>query len=171
MSEPKTLKFGGQTLPIDLAAFVSVEAGALSRKLAPIKFDFVYADIRFVCRCEDTGEILALKLIGDVGPLPFTAESPHGRMALNAIIDEANSVLGPVFKIGRGRILLGHDCTLPRPLTATVLVAAAAAFLVPARPYLDLIAEVIRPPLAPSKPGESSVRPGWRRVPVKAVRN
>ena len=53
---------------------------------------------------------------------------------------------------------------MPRPLTATVLVTAATNFLIPARPYLDLIAEVVRPPLAPAKPGESSVRPGWRRL-------
>jgi len=162
MSEPKHLVFGGQSLPIDLGAFVTAEAGALARKLAPVKFDFAYADLRFVCRCEDSGEILSLKLVGDAGPLPFTAESPSGRAALQAIIDEANQVLGPVFKVGRGRILLAHDCTLARPLTATALVAAAAIFLIPARPYLELIAEVVRPPLATAKPGESAVRPGWR---------
>jgi len=168
MPETKHLVFGGQSIPLDLGAFVAAEAGALARKLAPIKFDFTWADIRFVCRCEDSGEILSLKLIGDVGPLPFTAESPGGRAALQAILDSANGVLGPIFKIGRGRILLNHDRTMPRPLTAAALVATAAILLIPARPYLDLIAEVVRPPLAPAKPGEGAVRAGWRRQPVKA---
>jgi len=98
-----------------------------------------------------------------IGALPVTLEVWALSVALGAIIDAANSVLGPVFKTGRGRILLDHACTLPRPLTATVMVAAAAIFLIPARPYLELIAEVVRPPLAPAKPGESAVRPAWRR--------
>ena len=167
MSDTKTLVFGGQTIPIDMGAFVTAEAGALSRRLAPIKFNFAYAGIRFVCHCEDTGEILSLALIGDVGPLPFTAESPNGRAALMAIIDETNAEFGPVLKIGRGRILLAHDCTLPRPLTATTLVAAACTFLIPARPYLDLIGEIVRPPLAAAKPGESAIRQAWRRMPAR----
>ncbi len=139
--------------------------------LAPIQFDFVFADIRFACRCEDgpsdgDGEA-QLKVVGDAGALPFTAESPGGRAALAAIIAAGNDHLGPVFKVTQGRKLVGTECDLRRPVTATGLMSTVVAFVLPTRPYLDLIAEVVRPPMQAAKPGENPLRPAWRR-PLKA---
>jgi hypothetical protein len=160
MSEPKHLTFGGRSLPIDL---VGAEADSLGRALSPAQFDFTYRQIRFACRCDETAGQPHLKLVGDVGPLPFSAESPTARAAIQAIVDSANATLGPVFRLTNGRVLLGGEGDLPSPVTATDLISAVVRFVLPARPYLELIAEVVRPPMAPAKPGEAHLREAWRR--------
>ena len=170
MSEPKVLIIGGQSLPIDLGSFVEAEGNALGLSLAPVQFDFNYRDIRFACRCESHGESAPLKLVGDVGPMPFSAESAGSRSALRTIVDAANEALGPTFKVAQGRLLIGTERELSPPITATALIGAIASFLLPASPYLTLIAEVVRPPLQPAKPGESALRREWRTGPTGRTR-
>lgn len=130
----------------------------------PLQFDFTYRSIRFAARYDQCPLGLGtLKLVGDCGPMPFSAESPQARITLGTILAEANDVLGPVFKVTQGRILVGGESELDAPLTAVSLVAASAAFLLPVDPYLDLLAIVVRPPLEPHKPGEPALRAEWRR--------
>lgn len=161
MPEAKILNLGGIPLPLDIDALetLPVAAGGL------IQFDFIYRDIRFSARYDQADGMLALT--GDCGPLPYTAESPHARAGLGHIVVDANDVLGQTFRFGHSRILLAASIPVPPPVTATHVIAATAAILVPAIPYLDLIAVYVRPPLAPAKPGESALRPEWRRRPVK----
>lgn len=158
MGEAKKVTLGGIALPLDIQ-------GLETLPLPPggiIQFDFSYRHIRFACRYQDSdGGIL--RLAGDVGPLPYTAESPAARAGLGQIVVEANDLLGPTFRFSQGRILLIAGEPVARPLIATHVVAAAATILIPATPYLDLIAVYIRPPLAPARPGESALRPEWRR--------
>lgn len=161
MPEAKILNLGGIPLPLDIDALetLPVAAGGM------IKFDFVHRDIRFAARYDQADGMLALT--GDCGPLPYTAESPHARAGLGYIVVEANDVLGRTFQFSQSRILLTASTPVMAPVTATHVMAAIAAILVPALPYLDLIAVYIRPPLAPTKPGESALRPEWRRRTVK----
>lgn len=162
MPETKKVTMGGIALPLDIDGMetLPVPAGGV------IQFDFSYRHVRFACRYQDGGVGGTLRLAGDVGPLPFTAESPAARAGLGQIVVEANDVLGPTFRFSQGRILLVAGEPVARPLTATHMVAAAATILIPATPYLDLIAVYVRPPLAPARPGESALRPEWRRKPL-----
>lgn len=164
MAEVKKLSLGGFALPLDIESLenLPVPPGGI------IQFDFSYRDIRFTCRYQedDGGGGGTLRLAGDVGPLPFTAESPAARAGLGQIVIEANDVLGPTFRFSQGRILLLAGEPVAPPLTATHVVSAAAATLIPAAPYLDLIAVYVRPPLAPARPGESALRAEWRRKPL-----
>lgn len=162
MPDPRHITFCGQPLPVDISTLVETETAALGLTLEPIQFDFTYRDIRVACRCEDSaGETATLKLVGNAGVMPFTAESPLARAAIQQIVLAANDALGrPLFRLAHGHILLGSEAPLPRPVSATKLVSAIVAFLIPARPYLDIIAEVVRPPLAP---GDGGLRPEWRR--------
>jgi hypothetical protein len=128
-----------------------------------LQFDFTYRHIRFACRYQDDENGGILRLAGDAGPLPYTAESPAARAGLGTIVADANDLLGPTFRFSQGRILLIASCPVSRPLTASAVVAAVAAVLLPATPYLDLISVYVRPPCAPAKPGESALRPEWRR--------
>jgi|AGTN01.1.fsa_nt_gi hypothetical protein len=159
MSEVQTLKPGGNSLPLDIAALESlpVAAGGVAR------FDFVFRHIRFSASLDPGDGVGSLRLSGDCGPLPFTAESPQARAGLGQIVVEANDVLGRTFGFGGNRIGFEAEIAVAPPLTATHVIAAAATVLVPAIPYLDLIAVYIRPPLAPAPPGESALRPEWRR--------
>lgn len=157
MPDAQQLSLGGIALPLDFEALESLP-------VAPggaIQFDFAYRQVPFVCRYDEASG--TLRLAGDVGPLPFTAESPAARSGLGHIVVDANDLLGPTFRFSQGRILLSGATPVPKPLTATHVIAAAAAILIPATPYLDLISVYVRPPLAPHKPGESPLRPEWRR--------
>lgn len=163
MAEAKKMTLGGIALPLDIETLetLPVPPGGI------IQFDFSYRDIRFTCRYQDeNGGGGTLRLAGDVGPLPFSAESPAARAGLAQIVLDANDVLGPTFRFSQGRILLLAGEPVMPPLTATNVVAAAATILVPATPYLDLIAVYIRPPLAKARPGESALRAEWRRKPL-----
>lgn len=164
MSHPKHVVVGGLCLPLDVEALTSlpVEPGGV------MTFDFVFRSIRFAVRYEEGQENGSLRLAGDLGPMPFTAESPAARAGLATIVLEAADLLGPSFRLAGGRILLGREFTIDRPVTACKLIAAVASMLVPAIPYLDLIAVYIRPPLAPAAPGERALRPEWRRTKAKA---
>lgn len=164
MSQTSRFILGGRPLPLDLhTLWVDEHGQPLHVGSGPIQFDFTYRDIRFAGRYEEGDKLARLKLVGDAGPLPFTAESPAARAGLARIVEAANEALGPVFRIVQGRILLGTELSVPTPVTATSLVGAVAELLLPAAPYLELIALYVRPPLAPHKPGEGSLRPEWRR--------
>jgi hypothetical protein len=172
MSKAHRFTLGGAPLPLDLHTVWNDEDGqVLSAGDGPILFDFTYRSIRFVGRSEEVGDRARLRLVGDVGPMPFSAESRAARQGLLRIVEVANSSLGAAtFRVALGRIVLGTEGEVPAPLTATTLVSLVVAFLVPASSYLDLIATYIRPPLVPAKRGESAVHPEWRNQPVSGRR-
>jgi len=167
MARTITFEPGSWELPIDLGAVLDHQGShGLPVAGGVAQFDFGYRDIRFVGQVGSAAEAIRLKVVGDVGPMPFSAESLPARAGLGRIVAEAGSVLGGTpFKVNQGRIFAGMETELDAPLTATALVAAVALFLVRLSPYLDLIAVYIRPPLAPARPGETSLRPEWRRPP------
>ncbi len=176
MTSTRFLSIGGQALPLvpPSAGIDAAEKGVadIEMTLSPITFDFVYRDIRMRGRCVPGERDATLRVVGDIGPLPFTAESPDGRSALWTIIEDANllfedpAAAGP-FRVTDGRVMLVMERPLTLPVSAVGLVAGIAALLIPIRPYLDLMAEIIRPPLQPVRPGESPLRPEWRRRPAR----
>ncbi|MBI3444975.1 MAG: hypothetical protein HY055_06365 [Magnetospirillum sp.] len=167
MSKAKSFTLGGKALPLDMDSMLGeADSAPLSLAEGAIAFDFGFRFIRFVGKIEEIGGSARLKLVGDLGPMPFSAESTSARGGLLRIVDAGNAVLGAgTFRVTQGRILLGHDLALPMPVTAVGLVSEVSCFLVPALPYMELIALYIRPPLAPARVGESAVRPEWRRSP------
>lgn len=160
MAEAKKFTLGGVALPLNVDGLeqLPVSPGGI------IQFDFSWRNIRFTCRYQEgeTGGGV-LRVAGDCGPLPYTAESPAARTGLGQIVVDANDVLGPTFRFSQGRILMVAAEPVSPPLTATHVVTSAVTILLPATPYLDLIAVYVRPPLEPAKPGDSPLRPEWRR--------
>ncbi|RAU20173.1 hypothetical protein CU669_19770 [Paramagnetospirillum kuznetsovii] len=165
MSKTKSFTLGGKPLPVDLHTVWTDDAGqAPTLGDGAITFDFGVRDIRFVAQLEQMAGDAHVKLVGDLGPMPFSAESPAARMGLARIVEAANEHLGEcLFRVTQGRLLLGHDLAIPMPVDATGLVTEITRFLVPTLPYVELVAIYIRPPLAPSRPGESALRPEWRK--------
>lgn len=164
MSDPKHLIVGGMCLPLDIEALESlpINPGGV------FQFDFTFHDIRFAIRYEEAEEHGALRIVGDVGPMPFSAESPAARAGLNQIMTRANDQLNARFRVTLGRMVLGAELNIERPVTATKLITTVATHIIPATPYLDLIALYIRPPMALAKKGETSLRPEWRRKALPA---
>lgn len=169
MPDPKRLTLGGPALPLDID---SLEA-ALPFDGGLIQFDFTFRGTRFAVRCEEghgtdgSPADARLRVVGDVGPMPFSAESPTARAGLSAIILHANGLLGRVFRLTEAnRIVLGTETDLPLPVTATRLVTALARFLIPAAGYLDLVGVYVQP-------GGAALKPEWRRrrpaTPFKAL--
>jgi hypothetical protein len=166
MSKSNAISLGGMTLPLDIDAVLE-EAGedaVLATEGAPVAFDFSFRFVHFAVRLEQAGSVAHLRMVGDLGPLPFSAESPAARSGLSRIVEAGNADLGAAtFRVNQGRILLGGEVDVATPVSAVGLVTALIRFLAPAIPYLELIAMYVRPPLAPSRKGESAVRPEWRR--------
>jgi hypothetical protein len=165
MSMSNAFSLGGMSLPLDIDAVLEgAEAPPLSLDKGPVAFDFGFRFVRFAARLERQGDGALLRLVGDLGPMPYSAESPAARSGLARIVESGNSVLGAgTFRVVQGRILLGGEGPVPCPVAAVGLVSAITRLLAPAIPYMELIAMYVRPPQAPARPGESAVRPEWRR--------
>ncbi|HSV28811.1 MAG TPA: hypothetical protein VLL76_04615 [Candidatus Omnitrophota bacterium] len=150
MSNIQSLHLGGTDLP-DIEALEALPStGGVST------FDFTYHGIRFAARAEDFGDGEArLKLVGDIGPVPFSAEAPVARLGMAHIMMHANNLLGQRFRMADGRLLFGAAAPLATPVTATNLVTSAAGLLIPASPYFDLLAVYMEPGVG--------IRPEWRR--------
>ncbi|WP_235720778.1 hypothetical protein [Magnetospirillum molischianum] len=160
-----TFGSGGWALPIDPGSVLRDGSGkALPLADGTTQFDFRYRDIRFAARVEVDHGSVTLRVVGDVGPMPYSAESTQARAGLTRICAVANeSLVGARLRVAQGRILLGKDITLETPPTATALVSAVVEFILPTRPYLELISVYLRPPLAPARAGETALQPQWRK--------
>lgn len=148
MSKPKRLSLGGAELPIDIDSVDRLPTGGTTQ------FDFTYRGILFAGKCTATEESATIKIVGDVGPMPYTAEAPAARSGLSHIIMHANGLLGRVFRLAGDRILVGGEATVT-PVNATRLLAVIARVLIPVSPYLDLAAVYY-------EPGGAGLRPEWR---------
>jgi hypothetical protein len=162
MSKTSRFFLGSLELPLDLRTIAGGGTPPSAPAHGPITFDFAFRGNRFGGRYDDSDGRGSLKVVADLGPLPYSAESPEARAGLLCIVEAANQSIGPVFRIALGRILIGTEHTVDLPVTAIGLVTAAAQVLLPFGPYIDLVATYLRPPLA-IKPGESALRPEWRR--------
>ncbi|MBF0335619.1 MAG: hypothetical protein HQL40_18570 [Alphaproteobacteria bacterium] len=147
MTNSPYVLLGHLPLPMDVGDLPEMGAAADAEIVlhtvenGPVSFRFVYKDIPFAASYVDDGTQARFTMTGKVGPLPYSAENGMARAGVRAIIESANRVLGPVFRLSaEHRIELCCDVAIARPVTAVIMVEAIARFLVPAAPYLDCIA-------------------------------
>lgn len=165
MRTPFNLVVDGHAMPLDIYALAADGAGNVIRvdSQGPIRFRFVYRGIPIAVEIEDADGASDLRMVGDVGPMPFTSESADARVDLHAIIDAANGHLGQRFRVSEdGHILMAMRAPIEPPLNAARLVAALVRALAPVTPYLECIAVFLHPPCA-RKPGEGALAADWRR--------
>jgi hypothetical protein len=126
------------------------------------RFRFSYRQLPLTVTVRAEADRSRLHLAGDLGALPFSAESAVARAELQMVIESANNHLGGVFQVTEGRISLVGTHYIPNPLTAVGLVSGLAQILIPVRPYLETIEVFLVPPDA-RHPGEGALRSEWRR--------
>jgi hypothetical protein len=150
MPKPNRLSLGGMELPIRIDAVDVLPPGG-----GTMQFDFTYRGIHFAAKCTEAEGTATIKLVGDVGPMPYTAEAPAARAGLSHIIVHANGLLGRVFRLAGERILVGGEATVEVPVNATGLLAVVARILIPMAPYLDLASVYF-------EPGGTRLKREWR---------
>lgn len=155
-SKPEThgviAKLGNYELPLELDRlhlFGSTGAGAIS-------FCFAFRDVPFSCTAERQDGRPVLALVGDFGALPYSAESPERRRSVQTVLAAAQRRSGLEWKVTPTQtIAVKGGITLDLPLTPKALVVGTVAVLLRARPYIDLLVEILSLQPAARQPGGS----------------
>ena len=109
----------------------------------PIDFRFVWHHMGYVARVDKTDKGLRLRLVGDLGPVPFSAESPEARGRLLELARWSTRSAGCRFAVSpRHRLNLLGELPVAEPLTGASILSAAVRFLVDVKPYVALAREV-----------------------------
>ena len=117
----------------------SLEALALA---FPVKFRFSCLGVTFDAVAAIDGAACRLTIEADLGPVPFTAESPQARALRLALFNlDAGFAAGRRFLERQNRLVLVSRTELDPNPTAHRLVAAAVAEVMRCRPELALAAE------------------------------
>ena len=163
--EPRqfSLILGKQRLPLDLHAIAGDAAGRLGGAgRRGISFRFTYRRALLSVRVP-AGDSPLLEIHGQLGPLPFSAESASARLTLKTVLAAANEHLGETFGVVGGRIRMSGTVPMDGPVTAVGLVTALAAFLLPRKPYLSIIDSVLAQ-VAAGPPRGSRQRAGMAKT-------
>lgn len=144
---PKSSEFsisiGELQLPLDITSIVQTQAGQLgSAAQREFSFRFRYRETNFTVRCKSQAGQATAHISAPLGALPFTAESATQRDYLKEIHRGAVEHLGPIITLSRGRFQLEADLVLSAPITAVGLITELTRFLLPLKPYIELMAMV-----------------------------
>lgn len=133
-----------QQLPIDIPS-VEISTDGTPKARDPesqFAFTFVSFGIRFEATVECENESLFLRVVGNLGPVPYRAEAPVLRREILTVIRANAEHDVPIFLINAlHQLLIRVAVPVKPPLTASTLISAAVQALVIARPYLELIEE------------------------------
>jgi len=110
---------------------------------APLSFRFSWEKVIFTGKLSKIDDAHRLILLGEMGPLPFSAERPAYRDRLLSLIawkteERIRFVLEPQHQ----RVYLMIDDILSEELTGVALIASATASLFHAQPYMELAKEM-----------------------------
>jgi len=110
---------------------------------APLSFKFTWEKVLFTGKLDKIDDKHRLILLGDLGPLPFSAESPSFRERLISLIawqpeERVKFVLEPHHQ----RVYLMIDDVLTKKISGKTLIASVVASLFHARPFIELAKEI-----------------------------
>lgn len=141
---PKLEFLAGQQLPIDVPSVQITPEGTLEARDSDsaFTFSFVSFGIRFEASVGKQDVDHFLQVEGNLGPIPYRAESPVLRSEILTIVRTNSEFDVPIFLINAQRQLLVRVAVpVSPPQTAGALIGAAVQALVIMRPYLELIEE------------------------------
>jgi len=118
------------------------ETGQIFRKNEDgvYNFSFMYQGYQFAVRAEAEPGNTRMRIHAILGHLPYTAESAELRVNMQAIVHEAGRALGGRIHVdGEQRVLLLDEFLFQETLTPNALLSKTVAFLLSAKPYLELL--------------------------------
>ena len=111
---------------------------------APVKFTFLFYGLQFHATVEKAGESARLRLLAELGPLPFSYQSVLARRLLRQILRSSEEGARARFSLGPAQAMrVEAEAPLSFPLRPVMLVASTTALLVDAKPYLKMIADAL----------------------------
>ena len=135
---------GGMTMTLDC----DLVSGTPDRRL---EFGFEFRGIPFVVRADATGQATQIEMRASLGVLPFSAEDNESRATALAILDAASADIGGNIRLDRQqRVVFVETFITESILTPAVLMTSVAKKVLRAKPYLELLALVVPPPLLDS---------------------
>jgi len=118
-------------------------------RAGPFEFRFEYQGVVFQVVAGPADQGTNMKFRAILGDLPYTAEDPAARKNAAMILYAASKVLGGRVRLSeRQHVMLVDEIWVAEPMTPVLLLSQAAKLLVQAKPYLELLAFYVRPPLA-----------------------
>ena len=142
----ETVRVASETkLPLELGSIEITEDGRVAAAPAgrPLTFSFLYRDLTFAGEVgPEAGD--RMRLVGEFGKLPYTAELPKGRHAIRQLVTASRRNKHTHFFITPDQdIRLAMEIVPPQPKTPVSIVAAVTALLMEAMPAVDLMLETL----------------------------
>ena len=135
----------GPPLSLELDRLALPKAMGMSTSTTnAIKFRFTYRDVPFDGQAERRGSAAALRLTGDLGPLPFSAQGAVRRRRALRTLAAASHATGLDWALtATQKISVSGETELPRPLTPAAMVVGAIGLLLRGERYLTLLLDVL----------------------------
>ncbi|WP_119167846.1 hypothetical protein [Algihabitans albus] len=146
-------------LPLELGSIEISEDGRVvpSAPGHTLTFSFFYKGLPFAGEVgPESGD--SVRLVGEFGKMPFTAELPKGRHAIRQVIADSQRSQRTRFFVTREQDLrLAMEAVPPQPRTPVSIVAAVTALIVEALPGIEAMTDTLNERLSAGRKNETSV--------------
>jgi hypothetical protein len=129
---------------LDCARLLAEAEAGLARlqRPPPISFRFAWCRIPFAGRIERAGDRLRLRVAGDLGPVPYTAEGADVRQRLLSLIRWSRRGGDYAFVASeRHHLNLVGETEIAEPITGSGVLTGVTRLLLAARPHIQLAGE------------------------------
>lgn len=108
----------------------------------PATFGFRCYGVGFeAAMVRDADDAARLVVTGDLGTMPFSAESPVARRYMHAVVDAGSELPYATITLSKTQsIAVRGSMTFPRRPSPALVAAGTAAIVIAARPVIDLVA-------------------------------
>ncbi|MFT6559691.1 hypothetical protein [Sneathiella sp.] len=138
---------------------------------APLSFRFVWDRMHFSAKLDLIENNHRIRILGELGPLPYTAEKPNFRERLLHLVawETGDPHIKFVLEPKRHHIYLMIDHLLEEDLTGLALLNSVVTSMLQVRPYIELAKEVGWQHPSDTTPRDFNVAPntGVSRAPAK----